>query len=80
MCKGWNCEPSQLATQTGYPDLRYMFGYYHMDRLGLVNQFVETIFLLLLGMAVAFLITPGVKFSSGTRCATDCWRQLLSIL
>jgi len=29
---------------------------------GLVNQFVEAIFLLLLGMAVAFLITPGVNF------------------
>lgn len=29
---------------------------------GLVNQFVEAIFLLLLGMTVAFLITPGVNF------------------
>lgn len=29
---------------------------------GLVNQFVEVIFLLLLGMTVAFLVTPGVNF------------------
>ena len=29
---------------------------------GLVNQFVEAIFLFLLAMAIAFLITPGVNF------------------